>query len=97
VVHVDDAVQAYVSLLTHKDAKGIYNITGENGVTSKTIADIIAAKQKCKCESVTVEEAEKLFGVIIARLTSGNNQTDSSKTRRELDWKPQYTSIKEAI
>lgn len=97
VVHVDDAVHGYVSCLRHKNARGIYNLVGENGVTSQTIAEIIAAKQSCKTESVSIEEAEKLFSPIIARLTSSNNQADSSKAKHELDWKPQYTSIREAI
>lgn len=97
VVHVDDAVRGYVSCLSHKNARGIYNLVGENGVTSQTIAKIIASKQSCKTESVTLEEAEKLFSPLIARLTSSNNQLDSSKAKHELEWKPQYTSIREAI
>lgn len=96
-MHVDDAVRGYVSCLTHKNARGTYNLVGENGVTSQTIAEIIASKQGCKTESVTIEEAEKLFNPIIARLTSSNNQADSSKAKHELDWKPHYTSIREAI
>jgi len=96
-VHVDDAAQAYVSLLTHKTARGVYNIVGENGVTGKDMADIIAAKLHCKAESVKEEEAVELFGGFIAMVTAMNNQVDSSKAKQDLDWNPQYTSIKEGI
>ena len=97
MVHVDDAVRAYVALLTHPDARGVYNVVSENGVTSKDIADIIATKLGCKTNSVTFAESTQLFGPFVARITSKNNQVDYSMTQRDLDWSPQYTSIKEAL
>ncbi|DBA75923.1 hypothetical protein WJX79_003476 [Trebouxia sp. C0005] len=96
-VHADDAARAYVALLTRSrllSARGIYNVVGENGVTSKDVAEIIASKLHCGTGSVTREEAEKLFGFVVAMRTGINNQADDSKTQYELDWKPQYTSIK---
>ena len=96
-MHVDDAVRAYVALLTHPEARGVYNVVSENGVTSKAIADIIASKLGCKTESVSFEESAELFGPFVARITSKNNQVDYSMTQRDLDWSPQFLSIKEAI
>ncbi|DBA95885.1 TPA: hypothetical protein ACH3X1_001424 [Trebouxia sp. C0004] len=96
-VHADDAARAYVALLTHSGARGIYNVVGEYGVTSKDLAEIIASKLHCDTKSVTREEAEKLFGYVVAMRTGVNNQADASKTQCELDWKPQYTSIKEIM
>ena len=72
-VHVDDAARAYVALLTHSSAKGIYNVVGENGVTSKDLAERIASKLHCGTESITREEAQKLFGFVIAMRTGANN------------------------
>ncbi len=96
-VHADDAARTYVALLTHTSARGIYNVVAENGVTSKDLAEIIASKLHCDTESITREEAEKLFGFVVAMRTGVNNQADASKTQYELDWKPQYTSIKAVI
>jgi len=90
---VDDVVQAYAALLHHKDAKGVYNIAGENGVTIKCIAESIAAKLHCKCESVTREEADKVLGPFISLFTCMNNQADNTKARQELGWKPEHLSF----
>ncbi|KAL0056069.1 hypothetical protein WJX82_007413 [Trebouxia sp. C0006] len=72
-VHVDDAARAYVALLTHSSAKGIYNVVGENGVTSKDLAERIASMLHCGTESITREEAQKLFGFVIAMRSGANN------------------------
>ena len=97
VVHADDAACAYVALFSHKDARGVYNETWENGVTAKDIAEIIASKLNCKAESMTPQEAQQLFGDLIATITSMNAQADGSKLQHDLGWKPQYTSIKQEI
>ena len=95
-VHVDDLAKAYVSLLSHPRAQGIYNIVGENGITGKTVADVIAKKLQCKAESVTADEAFAQLG-IVAKFTAIHCQGDSSKARRELDWQPEYTNFRETI
>ena len=46
-VHADDAAGAYVALLTHTSARGVYIVVGEKGVTSKHLAEIIASKLHC--------------------------------------------------
>lgn len=48
IVHADDAARAYVALSSHKDACGVYNVTGEKGVTAKDIAEISESKSNCK-------------------------------------------------
>lgn len=93
VTHVDDVVQAYAVLLHHKDAKEVYNIAGQNGVTIKCIAETIAAKLHCKSESVTGEEADKVLGPFISLFTCMNNQADNTKAGRELGWKPEHLSF----
>lgn len=97
VVHVDDAAKAYVALLSHPDASGVYNVPGENGVTSKDIAEAIAQKLHCKAESVTMETAAQEFGGFVAKFVSMNAQADGSRIRQDLDWQPQYTCFKQAI
>ena len=97
VAHVDDVASAYVALLSHREARGAFNVPGQNGVTSKEIAEIIAGKLQCKTESVTLEEAQKLFGPIIAKITSQNCQADGSKIKRELGWEPVHTDISKDI
>lgn len=56
--HVNDSARAYVALLSHKDAHGVYTVSGENGVTGKEFAEIIAAKLQCKAESVKLKQAK---------------------------------------
>ena len=97
MVHVDDAVRAYVSTIKHKDARGIYNVVEENGVTSRMFAEVIAGKLHCKAESVTKKEAEETYGPMCAMVVSMNNQADSSKAKRELGWVPRYTSFSDTI
>lgn len=96
-VHVDDAASAYAALLTHKDARGAYNVSGETGFTAKDIAETIAAKLKCRTKSVQLDEAKELFGPVVAMRVSMNAQVDNSKAQRELNWKPQHTNIKQEI
>lgn len=98
-VHVEDAARAYASCVTHKNARGAYNVVGQNGVTGKDIADITARKLQCKTESVSLEEALKLFSDIpvVAMVLSTNNQAGNSKALRELGWKPQHTRIQEEL
>ena len=97
VVHVDDAVRAYMSFLTHKDAHGVYNIAGQNCITSKDIAEIIASKLKCHTSSVSLEEAQVLFGPFIAKLGSMNSQADCSKALHDLEWQPQYMDFHDQV
>ena len=94
MVNVDDAARAFAALVSHPEARGVYNVSGENGITSKEVAEIIAARVGCKTESVTLDEAKGLFGPAIAGLTSKNNQVDNSKTQSELSWKPQHTDFR---
>lgn len=95
-VHVDDLARAYVALLSHPTAQGIFNIVGENGITGKTVADIIANKLQCKAGSITAAEASRQLGVV-AKFTTINCQGDGSMARRELDWQPEYTNFKETV
>ena len=97
VVHVDDAVRGYMSFLTHKDARGAYNIAGQNGITSKAIAETIASKLNCSTASVSMEEAQHLFGPFIATLGSMNSQADCSKALHELGWKPQHLDFHDKV
>ena len=97
MVHVDDAAHAFAALVTHTNARGTYNVSGENGITSKEIAEVIASRVGCKTESVTLDEAKDLFGPAIAGLTSKNNQVDNSKTQSELQWKPRHTDFRSSI
>lgn len=97
VIHVEDAAQAYVSLLIHPHAKGMYNNVGENGVTSQAIAETIASKLGCKATSVAFDEASRQFGAHIATLTSMNLQADGTKAQCDLDWSPQHINFRETI
>ena len=97
MVHVDDAVRAYMSCLTHKNARGVYNVAGQNNITSKDIAEIIATRLQCKTVSVPLEEAEKLFGPFIAQSSSTNSQANTSKAQHDLDWQPQHTNFHKEV
>ena len=90
-------MRGYMSFLTHKDARGVYNIAGQNGITSKAIAEVIASKLNCNTASVSMEEAQQLFGPFIAMLGSMNSQADCSKAMRELGWQPQHLDFYDKV
>lgn len=86
-----------MACMTHKHAHGVYNVAGQNNITSKDIADIIATRLRCKTVSVPLEEAEKLFGPFIAQSSSMNSQADTSKAQHDFDWQPQHTNFHEEV
>lgn len=94
--HADDMVRAYVALLSHAAARGVYNIIGWSGITSRSIAENIASKLGCSAKSVTLVELSKT-GPFLAPVISVKCQGDSSKAQHELDWQPWHTSFSDII
>lgn len=84
-------------LLTHKTAHGVYNLAGQNGITSKEIAEIIAASLGCGAVSVSLEEAQKLWGPFVAHGISINSQADWSKAFCDLGWEPLQTNFEQEV
>ncbi|MGX1476755.1 UNVERIFIED_CONTAM: UDP-glucose 4-epimerase [Streptomyces canus] len=87
-VHVDDLARAYVLALAacEPGAHAVYNV----GATGASVSDIIAATERITGQSVPVihhpPQQEPLTML-----------ADTSLIRRELDWKPERSSLDEII
>ncbi|KAK9813222.1 hypothetical protein WJX72_010964 [[Myrmecia] bisecta] len=96
VVHVDDAAAAYLAALRHGPAGGIYNIAGEKGVTTKQLATAVAQRLSTADFSMPVrgisqEEAAGLYPGMLGHVFAMNNDVDTSKAKRELQWEAKHT------
>lgn len=88
MVNIKEVAQVYVKALQHAKAGGIYHVTHAPTVTLKELAAAIGADLKLPTKSISPEEAVGFYGPFLGYLFGINNVTDSSKTRRELQWEP---------
>lgn len=90
-IHVVDLCQAHVlalSWLARADRSGAYNLGNGNGFS---VREVISAAQSVSGRPIRVSVAARRAGdpaVLVA---------DSTKARRELDWKPQYDSLQTIV
>ena len=88
-MHVDDAAWLYYQAVRHATAGSIYH--GANGaVTARQMAEAIAAKHHLGTKSISKAEAAEIYGPFFSMIFSLNNEVDSSKAQRELQWQPQH-------
>ena len=86
-VHLSDAVRLYRLALEQGQAGARYHAVGEEGITLRDIAEVIAAGLKMPVESITPQEAPKYFGWM-AHLATIDLAASSAMTRQQLDWEP---------
>ena len=86
-VHVSDAVRLYRLALEKGQAGARYHAVGEEGITLRDIAEVIAAGLKMPVESITPEEAPMYFGWM-AHLATIDRAASSAMTRQQLAWEP---------
>jgi len=85
--HVSDAARLYRLALEKAEPGAIYHAVGEEGVSTKTIAEALGRGLKVPVVSIKPEEAEAHFGWLA--LFAGNDMPASSAlTQQKLNWKP---------
>lgn len=90
--HRLDTARAYILALTKGKAGSIYHAVAEEGVPVKEIAETIGKKLGIPAVSKTTEEAREYLGFLALPL-AGDNPVSSVKTREELGWKPEHSSL----
>lgn len=96
-VHIEDVVSLY-SLALNKAPAGSFMFVENGEEAYGEIARAIATRYQIgKAESLSAEEANKLWGREIAVFALGSNSRVRGKLGRELGWKPKHASVTEWI
>lgn len=91
-VHRLDAARLYRLALEKGTAGAVYHAAAEEAVQVEDIVGVIGRKLNVPVESKSREEMAALFG-FIGNAFSVDNPASSSKTRKELDWKPEQPGL----
>lgn len=95
-VHVEDVASLYVLAVKHGKAGSLYH--GTNGsATGRQIAEAIASKQGSEAKSAPSEEAQQLYGPVLALFFTMTNLNDSKKARSELQWQPKLDIFLDSV
>jgi nucleoside-diphosphate-sugar epimerase len=97
--HVDDIADLYVLAFEKAPIGSIYHVASGEVVRGHELAKAVQRNigGKTELESISQEEAGKLWNPFLAILLSMNNQLSNAKAVRELGWQPQATSLLEDI
>jgi nucleoside-diphosphate-sugar epimerase len=87
--HVDDVVAAYMLALEKGEAGDVFQLCAESDIPVKTIAEAIGRTLKVPAQSVSREEANEIFGEVIAMFFAMNNRASGEKAMQKLGWAPQ--------
>ena len=98
-MHVDDAARAYVALIGAPDRslRGPLNLTAENHITARQLAEAVGRALGLPVRSVTFDEATKYFGPFFARFLIFEDRSSSAKFRRALGFENKGVGLIEDI
>jgi nucleoside-diphosphate-sugar epimerase len=88
-VDVDAAADLYLLAMQKGKAGSVFNCSTENNVPIKQLAEAVAIAVGVKTKSVTIEQANEMYGPFIATFLWLENRASSAKARRELGWAPE--------
>ena len=91
--HVEDIAELYVLALENAPSGSLYNVAAE-AVKTKELAEAVKeAAEVNATESLSIEQAGKIWNPFTALLLSMNFQMSGEKAKRELGWSPQRISL----
>ena len=96
MVHVLDAVDGFRLALERATPGGCYHLIGEEGVTVRAIASVIAKKLGVPLVALSPEEAPAHFGPL-AMFAAFDRPTASARTREQLGWRPHHRTLIEDL
>ncbi len=86
-VHRSDAARVFHLALEKTTAPTVYHAVGEQGVPTRTIADVIGRRLDVPVESVAADDAIAHFGWL-GTIWALNAPTSNDLTRERLGWEP---------
>ncbi len=97
-VHIEDWADLFASALENDDAKGIF-MASSNQYTLKEIAVFLDKKVPVSKEvkSVTLEENEQLWDFFTIPLATMNQNYESGRAKRLLNWKPKLVTLEDYL
>ena len=91
--HVADIAELYVLALENAPSGSLYNVAAEALKTKELAEAVKEAAEVNATESLSVEQAGKIWNPFTALLLSMNFQVSGEKAKRELGWSPQRISL----
>jgi nucleoside-diphosphate-sugar epimerase len=91
-VHVDDAADAFLLALDGAKPGALYHVAEAEPVTMRAIAKAVSALVGVPAASVTLQEAEGIFGALLPFFTMHSN-TPGTRLRQDLGWSPTGISL----
>jgi len=94
-VHIMDLVEVYLSALSKGVSGALYHaVSGE--LNYRTMAESLAKANKVSARSVTVDEANQIWGKFFTGLVfAACSRSRAPRTRTELGWAPRYLDVAE--
>jgi nucleoside-diphosphate-sugar epimerase len=96
-VHRLDAATVYVKALDRMAAGSRYHAVGEEGVPTKTIAEIIGRRLGLPVVSKTKAEANEHFGPFFGMFFGLDAPAAAAETKKALDWRPTHPGLVEDL
>jgi len=97
-IHVDDLAQATIAAIEHGKPGGIYNIVDDEPVAAATwipgLAEAVGAKPP---RHVPVWLGKLAAGEVGVSMMTQIRGTSNAKAKRDLDWRPRYTSWRDGF
>jgi nucleoside-diphosphate-sugar epimerase len=92
-VHVDDLAELFCLVVDRGTAGHLYHaVAGE--VNWRTIAEAVAEVRECHARSVTLSEAQVIWGRVEANIVfATSSRSRAVRSRRELGWQPSRTDL----
>jgi nucleoside-diphosphate-sugar epimerase len=96
-VHVFDVAEVFALALMKGTAGSLYHaVSGETSF--RALAEMIAQRAGATARSVSMVEADEIWGKFFTRIVfSVCSRSRSPKTRRELGWVPRYLDLEEML
>lgn len=86
-VHVDDLAGLYAAALARAEHRLVVNAASRTRVTMRQMAEAVADLTGTRAESMTLAEAQQVFGPF-AHVLTRSSPLDASRAERRLGWKP---------
>jgi nucleoside-diphosphate-sugar epimerase len=87
-VHVDDAATLFLLAASKAKAGDVFNGTGSTTTTLRELAEAIGAALELPVRSVSLEEAEALWGQFLTAFVQFENRPSNRKAVRQFGWWP---------